>query len=137
LLMLVAAVDAVLTTARSSFEPGWFAVLTRAAVGLFAGWVTAAFYLNLSTALVDLEVVSAQSVGWQLGVLAGGGGDAARGCWCARAGTWPTPLPGRGRCSASRSRAVPTARPRCSSPPSWPGVAIVLTAAALLARRRA
>ena len=74
LLMLVAAVDAVLTvgltTRGSSSEPGWFAVLTRAAVGLFAGWVTAAFFLNLSTALVDLEVVSAQSVGWQLGVLA-------------------------------------------------------------------
>lgn len=70
LLMLVAALDAVLTTARSTFQPGWFSGLTRAAVSLYAGWVTAAFFLNVSTALVGLNVVQADDVGWQLVVLA-------------------------------------------------------------------
>jgi multisubunit Na+/H+ antiporter MnhF subunit len=135
LLMLVAAVDAVLTAARSSFEPGWFAVLTRAAVGLFAGWVTAAFFLNLSTALVDLEVVSAQSVGWQLGVLAVAavallavlvrtGGNVAY----AAAAAWAMlGIAVTGRADGTTSVLVAAA---------VAGVAIVLTAAGLLARRR-
>lgn len=136
LLMLVAAVDAVLTTARSSFEPGWFAVLTRAAVGLFAGWVTAAFFLNLSTALVDLDVLSARSVGWQLGVLAVAavtllavlvrtGGNVAY----AAAGAWAMlGIAVTGRADGTTSVLVAAV---------VAGVAIVLTAAALLARRRA
>lgn len=69
LVMVVAAVDAVLTTARSTFEPGWFSVLTRAAVGLYAGWVTAAFFLNVSTAMVDVGWVEEDRLPWQLGVL--------------------------------------------------------------------
>lgn len=136
LLMLVVAVDAALTTARSSFDPGWFAVLTRAAVGLFAGWVTAAFFLNLSTALVDLEVVSERSVGWQLGVLAVAavtllavlvrtGGNVAY----AAAGAWAMlGIAVTGRADGTTSVLVAAA---------VVGVAIVLTAAALLARRRA
>ncbi len=136
LLMLVAAVDAVLTVARSSFEPGWFAVLTRAAVGLFAGWVTAAFFLNLSTALVDLDVVSAQSVGWQLGVLAVAavtllavlvrtGGNVAY----AAAGAWAMlGIAVTGRADGTSSVLVAAA---------VAGVAIVLTAAVLVAQQRA
>lgn len=89
LVMLAAAVDAVITTARSaaigapavgspaggpeavggSPRREWFIVLTRTAVGLYAGWVTAAAFLNVSTALVDAEVVEADVLGWQLGVL--------------------------------------------------------------------
>ena len=69
LVMLVAAVDAVLTVSRLRLGPSWFAALTRSAVGLYAGWVTAAFFLNASTALVDQGVVEADTVGWQLGVL--------------------------------------------------------------------
>lgn len=69
LVMLVGAVAAVLTAARIPLAPRWFAVLTRTAVGLYAGWVTAAFFLNLSTALVDLDVVGAREPGWQLVVL--------------------------------------------------------------------
>ena len=69
LVMLAAAVDGVLVTARADLAPRWFALLTRAAVGLYAGWVTAAFFLNLSTALVDLDVVAARDLGWQVGVL--------------------------------------------------------------------
>lgn len=70
LLMLVAALDGVLTATRDHLQPGWFALLTRGAIGVFAGWVTAAFFLNVSTALVDSGVVEADVVGWQLGVLA-------------------------------------------------------------------
>ncbi len=70
LVMFVAAIDAVLTTARSTFEPGWFSVLTRASVGLYAGWVTAAFFLNVSTAMVEAWLVEADEVPWQLVVLA-------------------------------------------------------------------
>lgn len=69
-LMLVAAVDGVLTLARGAVEPGWFGILTRAAFGLYAGWVTAAFFLNLSTALVGWGVVEADQVAWQLVVVA-------------------------------------------------------------------
>lgn len=69
LLMLVAAVDAVLTVARSSLVPRWFAVLTQTSVGLYAGWVTAAFFLNVSTASVDAGWVDADEVGWQLVVV--------------------------------------------------------------------
>lgn len=69
LLMLIAAVDGVLTVARAPMRPGWFAVLTRAAIGLYAGWVTAAFFLNISTALVEFGAVEADQLPWQVGVL--------------------------------------------------------------------
>lgn len=69
LLMFIAAVDAVLTVARESITPSWLAVLTRAAVGLYAGWVTAAFFLNVSTALADAGPVEADELPWQLIVL--------------------------------------------------------------------
>ena len=70
LVMFAAAAVLVLDVARRPAEPGWLAVLTRAAAGLYAGWVTAALFLNLSTALVDLDVVAADEVAWQLVVLA-------------------------------------------------------------------
>jgi hypothetical protein len=69
-LMLVAAVDGVLTLARTVVEPRWFRLVTRTAFGLFAGWVTAAFFLNLSTALVGWGVVEADQLAWQLVVVA-------------------------------------------------------------------
>ena len=69
-LMLAAAVDGVLTLARTGVQPRWFRVLTRATFGLFAGWVSAAFFLNLATALVGWGLVDADQVGWQLVVLA-------------------------------------------------------------------
>lgn len=69
-LMLVAAVDGVLTLARTAVEPRWFRLVTQTAFGLFAGWVTAAFFLNLSTALVGWGVVEADQVAWQLVVVA-------------------------------------------------------------------
>lgn len=67
--MFGAAVVAVLAVAREEIDPPWLRRLTRAAVGLYAGWVTAAFFLNLSTALVDAGVVSADALPWQVVVL--------------------------------------------------------------------
>lgn len=69
LLMLVAAVDGVLVAARRVGGAGWFPVLTRSAVGLYAGWVTAAFFLNLGTALVEADAVGVDRLGWQLALL--------------------------------------------------------------------
>lgn len=68
--MFGAAVVAVLTVAREEMDPPWLRRLTRAAVGLYAGWVTAAFFLNVSTALVDSGVVDAGDLAWQVVVLA-------------------------------------------------------------------
>lgn len=67
--MFGAAVVAVLAVTREEIEPSWMRRLTRAAVGLYAGWVTAAFFLNASTALVDTGVVSADDLPWQVVVL--------------------------------------------------------------------
>ena len=67
--MFGAAAVAVLAVAREEIDPPWLRRLTRAAVGLYAGWVTAAFFLNLSTALVDAGVVSADDLPWQVIVL--------------------------------------------------------------------
>lgn len=69
LLMLAAALDAVLTAARAGIAPSWLDLLTRAAVGLYAGWVTAAFFLNVSTALVDQTALEADDLAWQVVVL--------------------------------------------------------------------
>lgn len=69
LLMFIAAIDGVLTAGQTPLPPHWTTGLTRAAVGLYAGWVTAAFFLNASTALVDSDVVQADQLGWQIAVL--------------------------------------------------------------------
>ena len=67
--MAVAATVAVLTVATQG-GPEWLRLLSRAAVGLYAGWVTAAVFLNVSTALAELGPLSARDVGWQVVVLA-------------------------------------------------------------------
>lgn len=68
--MLVVAVDGVLTLARCQVEPRRHRLITRTAFGLFAGWVSAAFFLNLATALEGWGVVEADDLGWQLVVVA-------------------------------------------------------------------
>jgi len=67
--MFGAAVVAVLAVVREEIEPSWLRRLTRIAVGLYAGWVTAAFFLNASTALVDAGAFSADELAWQVVVL--------------------------------------------------------------------
>lgn len=69
-LMLVAAIDGVRLATRHPITPSWLARLTRTSVGLYAGWVTAAFFLNLSTAMVDGGLVDADELTWQVGMLA-------------------------------------------------------------------
>lgn len=69
LVMFVAAFDAVMTASREMIQPRRLAALTRAAVGLYAGWVTAAFFLNISTALVDAGAFEPDELSWQIGVL--------------------------------------------------------------------
>lgn len=66
--MAAAAVDAVVVARRVRLTPRWFTVLTRTAVGLYAGWVTAAVGLNVANALVEAGL-DARAVGWQLAVL--------------------------------------------------------------------
>lgn len=68
--MFGAALDGVRTLARSTLEPRRHRWITRAAFGLFAGWVSAAFFLNLSTAMVGWGLVDADEVRWQLVVVA-------------------------------------------------------------------
>ncbi|NYE38127.1 hypothetical protein F4692_003272 [Nocardioides cavernae] len=68
--MFVAALDGVLTLARTTVEPRRHRIISRTAFGLFAGWVSAAFFLNLSTALVGWGLVDADAVAWQLVVVA-------------------------------------------------------------------
>jgi hypothetical protein len=68
--MFAAAVDGVLTLRRAELSPSWFRTLTRVAFGLFAGWVSAAFFLNLSTAVVSWGWFDADDVAWQLVVVA-------------------------------------------------------------------
>ena len=66
LVMFLAAVDGVLTARREPLAPRSLAVVTLTGSGLYAGWVTAAFFLNVSTALVDSGLVAADELSWQL-----------------------------------------------------------------------
>lgn len=69
LVMFVAALDGVLTARRHRVRPRFLSVATTSAIGLYAGWVTAAFFLNVSTALVDVGLVEADQLAWQLAIL--------------------------------------------------------------------
>ncbi len=70
LVMLLAALDGVLTVRRAGLDDRLVRLSTLVAVGLYAGWVTAAFFLNVSTALVSLDATEADALPWQLVVLA-------------------------------------------------------------------
>lgn len=67
--MFAAAVSAAVDVARRHASTGSASLLTRTAVGLYAGWVTAAFFLNLATATVALDLAAAGSLVWQVVVL--------------------------------------------------------------------
>ncbi|EFQ81981.1 hypothetical protein HMPREF0063_12888 [Aeromicrobium marinum DSM 15272] len=69
LVMTVAAVDGVVVAARAIVSPAWAEVLTRVTIGLYAGWVSVAVFLNLSTAAVSIDLLDATDSGWQIGVL--------------------------------------------------------------------
>lgn len=69
LVMFAAAIVLVITVAQQPPSPSWMAHLTRATVGLYCGWVTAAVFLNISTALADNDVFDSSGPGWQLVML--------------------------------------------------------------------
>lgn len=49
--------------------PAWTGTLARATSGLYAGWVSAAVFLNLGTALIGAGIGHAASEAWQVGLL--------------------------------------------------------------------
>lgn len=51
-------------------EPGWTRTLARATSGIYAGWVSAAMFLNVGTAAIDLGIGDADSHLWQVVLLA-------------------------------------------------------------------
>lgn len=67
--MFAAAVRAALDVARRPDPPDRTSLLTRTSVGLYAGWVTAAFFLNVATATVALDLAAADSLVWQVVIL--------------------------------------------------------------------
>lgn len=69
LVMFLAAIVLVTSVAHQPVHPVWLGHLTRAAAGLYCGWVTAAFFLTISTALVDVGVTDTSEPEWQLMIL--------------------------------------------------------------------
>lgn len=68
-IIFAAAVDGLLTARNGHLEPLRLARLGLASIGLYSGWVAAAFLLNISTALIDVGVWGADELSWQIGVL--------------------------------------------------------------------
>lgn len=57
-------------SAAGPSEPGWTRTLARATSGIYAGWASAAMFLNVGTAAIDLGVGDADSHLWQVALLA-------------------------------------------------------------------
>lgn len=62
------AVDAARIAARTA--EGWEGVLARATSGIYAGWVSAAVFLNLGTAAIELDLADPADHAWQVVLLA-------------------------------------------------------------------
>lgn len=72
--MVAAALRAFVVATRLPVRAGvppWAVALERFTVGLYAGWVTIAVFVNLASAIGDQGLAGATSVGWQFAVLAG------------------------------------------------------------------
>ena len=70
--MTALALDAARIAARSGppmDAPAWTGTLARATSGLYAGWVSAAVFLNLSTALIESDIADSSAQLWQIGLL--------------------------------------------------------------------
>jgi len=66
------AIDAARIAASTRLrEPRWIGHLARATSGIFAGWVSAAVFLNLGTGALELDLVSPSDETWQVLLLAG------------------------------------------------------------------
>lgn len=71
-LMTWFAVDAARLAARAHpADPPWIGHLARATSGIYAGWVSAAVFLNLGTGALELDLVGPDALGWQIALLAG------------------------------------------------------------------
>lgn len=71
-LMTCFAIDAARIAANTRLpEPRWIGHLARATSGIFAGWVSAAVFLNLGTGALELDLVNESATGWQVMLLAG------------------------------------------------------------------
>lgn len=71
-LMTWFAIDAARLAARARLaEPAWIGHLARATSGVYAGWVSAAVFLNLGTGALELDLVAPDDEGWQIALLAG------------------------------------------------------------------
>lgn len=66
--MVVLAVDATLRAVLAD-DTGWTTWLARATTGLYAGWVSAAAFLNLGTAAIDLDLLDPDHHDWQIALL--------------------------------------------------------------------
>ncbi|WP_313405306.1 hypothetical protein [Aeromicrobium sp.] len=71
-LMTWFAIDAARLAARARpVDPPWIGHLARATSGIYAGWVSAAVFLNLGTGALELDLVGPDALGWQIALLAG------------------------------------------------------------------
>lgn len=70
--MTVVGIDAARLAARARpRDPAWTTWLARATSGIYAGWVSAAVFLNLGTGVIELDLAQPSQHGWQLALLAG------------------------------------------------------------------
>lgn len=71
-LMTWFAIDAArIAAAARPVTSAWIGHLARATSGIFAGWVSAAVFLNLGTGALELDLVSPSDEAWQVLLLAG------------------------------------------------------------------
>ncbi|GAA3539028.1 hypothetical protein AFL01nite_29600 [Aeromicrobium flavum] len=66
------AIDAARIAASARLrDPAWITWLARAASGVYAGWVSAAVFLNLGTGAIELDIADPDIRGWQFALLVG------------------------------------------------------------------
>lgn len=64
------AIDAArLANGAGAADPAWTGTLARATSGLYAGWVSAAVFLNVGTAALEIGLGDADQHGWQVVLL--------------------------------------------------------------------
>lgn len=64
------AVDAArLANGAGAVDPAWTGALARTTSGLYAGWVSAAVFLNVGTAVLEIGLGEADQTGWQVVLL--------------------------------------------------------------------
>ncbi|SKB07260.1 hypothetical protein [Aeromicrobium choanae] len=68
--MTAVAIDAARLAAHARpVDPAWTTSLARATSGIYAGWVSAAVFLNLGTGVLELDLAEPDDHGWQIALL--------------------------------------------------------------------